>query len=38
MCIIKTFQIGWWGQGEREAGLYLKIASQGSNVGLAPFS
>ena len=31
----KLFQIGWWGQGEREAGLYLKIASQGSNVGLA---
>lgn len=30
------FQIGWWGQGEREAGLYLKAnAPQGSTVGLA---
>ncbi|MCL5438713.1 MAG: glycosyltransferase [Patescibacteria group bacterium] len=30
------FQTGWWGQGEREAGLFLKnSAPQGSNVGLA---
>ncbi|MCL4418577.1 glycosyltransferase [Patescibacteria group bacterium] len=30
------FQMGWWGQGEREAGLYLrKNAFQGSDVGLA---
>lgn len=30
------FQTGWWGQGEKEAGLYLrKIAPQGANVGLA---
>lgn len=30
------FQTGWWGQGLREAGLYLKDnVSQGSRVGLA---
>ncbi|MBI2621725.1 MAG: glycosyltransferase [Candidatus Levybacteria bacterium] len=30
------FQTGWWGQGEREAGIYLKnIAPKGSTVGLA---
>lgn len=30
------FQTGWWGQGLREAGLYLKNnAPQGSRVGLA---
>lgn len=32
----RWFQQGWWGQGEREAGLYLKEnAPQGSTVGLA---
>lgn len=32
----KLFQLGWWGQGIREAGLYLeKNASSGSRVGLA---
>jgi hypothetical protein len=32
----KLFQIGWWGQGIREASLYvLKIAPKGSSVGLA---
>lgn len=32
----KLFQLGWWGQGIREAGLYLeKTASKGSRVGLA---
>lgn len=32
----KLFQIGWWGQGIREAGLYLvKNAPKGSSVGLA---
>ncbi len=30
------FQIGWWGQGEREAGYYLKVnAKRGAEVGLA---
>jgi hypothetical protein len=30
------FQTGWWGQGQREAGLYLKNnAALGSTVGLA---
>lgn len=30
------FQIGWWGQGEREAGLYLKRnAPKDSRIGLA---
>lgn len=32
----RLFQIGWWGQGVREAGLYLiKNAPRGSSVGLA---
>lgn len=32
----KLFQIGWWGEGVREAGLYLiKNAPKGSTVGLA---
>lgn len=32
----KLFQIGWWGQGVGEAGLYvIKNASKGSSVGLA---
>lgn len=32
----KLFQIGWWGQGIREAGLYVvKNAPKGSSVGLA---
>lgn len=32
----KLFQIGWWGEGEREAGFYLKNNSpRGSTVGLA---
>ncbi len=32
----RTFQIGWWGQGLREAGLYIENnASEGSSVGLA---
>lgn len=32
----RSFQIGWWGQGLREAGLHvLKNAPKGSSVGLA---
>lgn len=32
----KLFQIGWWGQGIKEAGLYVaKNAPKGSSVGLA---
>ena len=32
----RLFQIGWWGQGIREAGLYvIKNAPKGSTVGLA---
>lgn len=32
----KLFQIGWWGQGIREAGYYLKDnAPKGSRIGLA---
>ena len=32
----KLFQIGWWGQGIREAGMYvIKNAPKGSSVGLA---
>lgn len=32
----KLFQIGWWGQGIREAGIYVaKNAPKGSSVGLA---
>jgi hypothetical protein len=32
----KWFQIGWWGQGEREAGIYIKNnAKKGSKIGLA---
>lgn len=32
----KLFQIGWWGQGVREAGIYvIKNAPKGSSVGLA---
>jgi len=32
----RMFQLGWWGQGLREAGLYIESnASEGSSVGLA---
>jgi len=32
----KMFQMGWWGDGEREAGLYIKDhAPKGSTIGLA---
>lgn len=32
----KLFQMGWWGQGVREAGLYLeRNAGKGSTVGIA---
>ena len=32
----KSFQIGWWGQGVREAGLYIKNnAKKGSRIGIA---
>lgn len=32
----KLFQLGWWGQGLREAGIYLeKNAEKGSSIGLA---
>lgn len=32
----KSFQIGWWGQGIREAGLYIKNnAQKGSRIGIA---
>ncbi|MEK7571935.1 MAG: glycosyltransferase family 39 protein [Patescibacteria group bacterium] len=32
----RLFQQGWWGQGEREAGLYIKqVASPGASIGLA---
>lgn len=32
----RTFQLGWWGQGIREAGLYISSnAKKGSKIGLA---
>ncbi|MBP9716774.1 MAG: glycosyltransferase [Candidatus Levybacteria bacterium] len=32
----RLFQIGWWGQGNREAGIYLRDnAPKGSSIGLA---